>query len=87
MKLLLTIALSVLTISVPAFAQTAVEAPVYATRPVGDGDPNAISCYVETSGIWRIHAKQCKTNAEWARIRIANRNQFRGDFPQPGNPY
>ena len=80
----LTIALCALTLSTPTFAHSPSEAAkVYATMPAGDGNPDAISCYPEQRAVTRIATKVCKTNAEWARNRIALRKQCLGceQFP------
>jgi len=71
MKLALTITLSTLLLSAPSFAATA---PVYASKPTGAGDPNTISCYAGDATS-RIQHKQCKSNAEWARIHSADRDK------------
>lgn len=78
MKLVVTAALSALILSGPALAQTPVKPPIYASRPNGDGDPNAISCYAGLETTSRIYHKQCKSNAEWARIHAAIHNQCGG---------
>jgi len=67
MKAILTIALSALVLS-----GCATKTPIYATRPTGDGDPNAISCYSGVDNTSRIKHKQCYSNAVWARIQMAN---------------
>lgn len=84
MTRILTIALCALTLTTPALAHSAPEAAkVYATRPVGDGNPNAISCYPAGRTVSRVVPIVCKTNAEWARIQIAIHNQCLGcgQFP------
>lgn len=61
--------ISALMLSAPAWAQTAPEQPkMYTERPVGDGDPGAISCYPSPSSISRIRKLDCRRNSEWARI-------------------
>jgi hypothetical protein len=87
MKLMLTIALSALTLGGSGCALTAPKEHVYASRPVGDGDPNATSCYAWLDTGSRMHHKQCKSNAEWARIQAATRNQCGGcqNFPSPSS--
>jgi len=67
MKLSLTIALSALMLSVPALADTVpAGVKLRAYPPVGNGDPNAISCWA-----WRttppIRGLQCARNSDWAR--------------------
>jgi hypothetical protein len=70
MNRILIIALCAASISVPAFANSAPEeAKVYSTRPVGDGNPSSISCYLMKSSLGLT--KLCKTNAEWARIQTS----------------
>ena len=87
MSRILTIALSALTLTAPALAHSAPEAAkIYAGRPVGDGDPNAISCYPAERTVSRVMPLVCKTNAEWARIQIHIHNQCGGSKfgPCPG---
>ena len=67
MSRILTAAIFVLTLSGPAFADTLPEGiKLRAYEPVGNGDPNAISCWA-----WRvtppIRGLQCARNSEWAR--------------------
>lgn len=84
MKLVFRIALSALTLCGPACVPTAPKEPVYASRPIGDGDPNVISCYawLDTS---RMHHKECKRNAEWARIQARSHNQCGGCYGFPAS--
>ena len=68
MSRILTAALFVLTLSAPALADTVPEGfTLRAYPPVGNGDPNAISCWA-----WRttppIRGLQCARNSEWKRI-------------------
>jgi len=75
MKRIVTAAIFVLTVSAPAFADTVPEGvTLRAYPPVGNGDPNAISCWA-----WRttppIQGLQCARNAEW---RLALRSSLRG---------
>jgi len=71
MTRILTITLCAISISVPAFAHSAQgEAKVGTIRPVGNGNPSSINCYLKDGTFSRIATKVCKTNAEWARIRI-----------------
>jgi len=69
MTRILTITLCAISISVPAFAHSA-QAKVGTIRPVGNGNPSSINCYLKDGTFSRIATKVCKTNAEWARIRI-----------------
>jgi hypothetical protein len=80
MSRILTIALCALLISVPAFAHNAPgEAKFYPTRPVGNGNPSSISCYLENKPLSHITKKVCKTNAEWARIQTGINKNFAGN--------
>lgn len=80
MSHILTIALCALSISVSAFAHSAPrEAKVNSTRPVGDGNPSAISCYLKDGTFSKIATKVCKTNAEWARIQMGINENFPGN--------
>ena len=69
MTRILTIALCAISISVPAFAHSA-QAKVGTIRPVGNGNPSSINCYLKDGTFSRIATKVCKTNAEWARIQF-----------------
>jgi hypothetical protein len=80
MTRILTIALCALSISVPAFAHSAPgEAKIYPTRPVGNGNPSSISCYLEKKPLSHIARKVCKPNAEWARIQMGINENFPGN--------
>ena len=70
MKPFLVIALAALMLS-----GCATKTPLYASRPVGDGDPDAIRCYAGLENTSRLHHKQCKSNAEWARVEEGIRSQ------------
>ena len=68
MSRILTAALLVLILSAPALADTVPEGvALRAYQPVGNGDPNAISCWA-----WRVtppvRGLQCARNAVWKRI-------------------
>lgn len=68
MKLILTIATSTLMLSAAAFADTVPqEFKLRAYPPVGNGDPNAISCWA-----WRatppIRGLRCARNSYWAQL-------------------
>jgi hypothetical protein len=83
MKLSLTIVLSALMLSAPAFADTVSEgAKLYAYQPVGNGDPNAITCWA-----WRttppVRRLQCARNSDWARL---NAGSNRGDLRDNSGP-
>jgi hypothetical protein len=66
MKRTLTAALFVLTLSAPALADTVPEGvKLSAYQPVGNGDPNAISCYQARMPTKHL---ECARNSQWARI-------------------
>ena len=68
MSRMLTAAFFVLTLSAPALADTLpAGAKLYVWEPVGNGDPNAISCDVgrETPPYRFVN---CMRNLDWARI-------------------
>jgi hypothetical protein len=72
MKLTLTIALSTLMLSAPAFAATVPEGvTLRAYQPVGNGDPNAISCWARRVSP-PIRGLQCARNSVWARINASS---------------
>ena len=69
MSRILTFTLSALIASAPALAQTAPEQrKVYTMKPIGDGDPSAISCYQSPTSYSRVKKMDCKPNSEWAQI-------------------
>jgi hypothetical protein len=70
MRAILTVTISALMLS-----GCATKALIYASRPTGDGDPNAISCYSGIDNTSRIKHKQCKSNAQWARVEAGIRSQ------------
>lgn len=74
MKVILIVALSALLLS-----GCATKTPILASKPTGDGNPDAISCYSGLDNTSRIKQKQCKSNAEWARIQMASRRGS-GDY-------
>ena len=83
MNRILTAALFVLTLSAPALAGTVPQGfTLRAYPPVGNGDPNAISCWA-----WRttppIRGLQCARNSYWARL---NGSRNRLDVPQQSQP-
>jgi len=72
MSRILTAALFVFTLSAPALAGTFPEGiELRAYEPVGNGDPNAISCWA-----WRttppVRGLQCARNSEWARLNAGS---------------
>ena len=79
MNRVLTAALFVLTLSAPALADAVPEGvTLRAYQPVGNGDPNAISCWA-----WRttppVRGLQCARNSYWKR--------FNGLSPNYGQQY
>jgi hypothetical protein len=80
MNRILTFTLSALMLSAPALAQTAPEQrKMYLEKPIGDGDPSAISCYPSPSSISRVRKLDCKSNSEWASIYAAEKSATRID--------
>ena len=72
MKSVLTITFAALILVAPALADTVPEgAKLYFWEPVGNGDPNAISCYVgrETPPYRFV---SCKRNLDWARMNAGD---------------
>jgi len=75
MNRILTFTLFALMLSAPAVAQTAPEQrKMYSEKPVGEGDPNATSCYPEPSSMSRVKKMDCRKNSEWASIYAAERS-------------
>src|SRR5580698_1048654 len=80
MKLSLMIALSVVMLSAPALAGPTLPDGVklYAYPPVGNGDPNAVTCWA-----WRttppVRGLQCARNREWARMNGRNFDSYTGE--------
>ncbi len=74
----LTFTLCVLLLSAPALAQTA-QPKIYGEKPIGSGDPSAISCYPSPSSISRVKKLECKPNSEWARMSAADKGTDRVD--------
>ena len=71
MKRLLIIAISslALTACLHDFRKDATEQhQVYKDKPVGHGDPAAISCYRPVSSTGRFSELECRRNSEWAQI-------------------
>ena len=74
MSRILIFTLSAVMLSAPALAQTAPQQrKIYSEKPVGDGDPSAISCYPSPSSISNIKKLECKPNSEWASIYAAEK--------------
>ena len=83
MKLFLTIALSTLMLSAPAFAGDLPEGvKLRAYPPVGNGDPNAISCWAYRTTP-PVRGLQCARNSYWARLNGASHHELGSD---PGLP-
>jgi hypothetical protein len=85
MSRILTAALFVLTLSAPALADTVPKGfTLRAYPPVGNGDPNAISCWA-----WRttppVRGLQCARNSHWARLNGRTPNWDSGAL-QRGQP-
>lgn len=41
---------------------------VYKDKPIGTGEPGAISCYPSPSSMSRVKKLECRPNSEWAQI-------------------
>ena len=68
MSRILTAALFVLTLSAPALADNVPEGvALRAYQPVGNGDPNAISCWAYRTTP-PVRGLQCARNSYWARL-------------------
>ncbi len=86
MSRILTAALFVLTLSAPALAGTVPEGvTLRAYPPIGNGDPNAISCWA-----WRttppVRGLQCARNSEWARLNGRSFDSYTGGSFVSGAP-
>ena len=71
MKRLLIIAMSGLALTgcLKDFRKDAQEQhQVYKDKPIGRGDPSAISCYRPSSSVGRFSELECRHNSEWAKI-------------------
>jgi hypothetical protein len=85
MRLVLTAAFFVLTLSAPAFADPVpVGATVLPSRPTGFGEPDAVSCYQTVPIGSHIRNLQCARNADWARARISS-SGLGADIGAPSN--
>lgn len=83
MSRILTGAIFVLTLSAPAFAQTVPEGvTLRAYQPVGNGDPNAISCWAYRTTP-PIRGLQCARNSEWKRLNRLSGTPWDGQNSQP----
>ena len=43
---------------------------VFKDKPIGQGDPAAISCYRPLSSTSRFSELECRRNSEWAQIAV-----------------
>jgi len=80
MNRILTAALFVFMLSAPTLAETVPGGiALQAYPPVGNGDPNAISCWA-----WRttppIRGLQCARNAYWARLNAGYNGVVKSDI-------
>jgi hypothetical protein len=83
MNRILTAALFVLTLSAPVLADTVSEGvKLRAYPPVGNGDPNAISCWAYRTTP-PVRGLQCARNSYWARL---NGRLPMSDGVQQGQP-
>lgn len=87
MRLVLTVAFFALTLSAPAFAGVVPDGvKPRATPPVGNGDPNDISCWALRTTP-PIRGLRCARNAVWARINASGSFQGQGQSNSaPSNP-
>jgi len=83
----LTAALFVLTLSAPAFADTAPQgATVFQNQPTGAGKPDAVSCYEVVKTGTRTRNLQCARNSEWARLSASVASNTLGAALAPTQP-
>ena len=86
MKRLLIIAISglALTACIKDFREAAPEQQhqVFKDKPIGQGDPVAISCYRPVSSTSRFSELECRRNSEWAKIAAED---YRGGTLDLGN--
>jgi len=84
MSRILTAALFVFTLSVPALAGPTLPDGVklYAYPPVGNGDPNAVTCWA-----WRttppVQGLHCLRNSDWARLNAGSFRDVANDSRPP----
>jgi hypothetical protein len=85
MSRILTAALLVLTLSAPALAGTVPEGiKLQAYQPVGNGDPNAISCWAYRTTP-PVRGLRCARNSYWARLNAGSgHGALGGDSGIPG---
>jgi hypothetical protein len=83
MNRILTFIVAALMLSAPALAQT-VQRKIYTEKPVGDGEPGAISCYPSPSSLSLIRKLECRPNSEWASIYAAQNRATRIDNGKMG---
>ena len=55
---------------------------VYKDKPIGAGDPAAISCYPSPSSMSRVKKLDCRHNSEWAQLAA---DEHRGGTLDIGN--
>jgi hypothetical protein len=53
---------------------------VYKDKPIGAGDPRAISCYRPLESISRLRGLECRPNAEWAQIAVSDKRNSSTDI-------
>jgi hypothetical protein len=75
MNRILTFTLCALMLSAPALAQTAPEQrKIYEGKPIGTGDPSAVSCYSSAPSTSRVKKLDCRPNSEWASMYAAEKH-------------
>jgi hypothetical protein len=80
---ILTIALSALMLSAPAFAYTVPEGvKLLSYPPVGNGDPHAISCWAYRATP-PVRGLRCARNSYWARLNAGSHQDLGSDSGPP----
>jgi hypothetical protein len=83
MSRILTAALLVLTLSAPALAGTLPEGvKLFAYPPVGNGDPNAITCWAYRTTP-PVRGLRCARNSYWARLNAGSHHDLGSDSGPP----
>ena len=83
MRRILTATIFVLTLSAPALADAVPEGvTLRAYQPVGNGDPNAISCWAYRTTP-PIRGLQCARNSDWKRLNRLSHDPLDGQSGQP----